>query len=168
MRKGIWRWEREYEDEEGNMKMRKGIWRWEREYAEKGVDKKVSSICKTTGQFGHSRSKVSNFNTRRYFSKTENICRSIDRTPTRDFNQVQPNILDQNLLALTSPSDVETNISYIVNWTGNTDNFNLHWHEQVRNLKKRKRRENWNLPPPVGWTAGQSGQVHTALQHLQP
>ena len=123
------------------MKMRKGIWRWEREYAEKGVDKKVSSICKTTGQFGHSRSKVSNFNTRRYFSKTENICRSIDRTPTRDFNQVQPNILDQNLLALTSPSDVETNISYIVNWTGNTDNFNLHWHEQVRNLKKRKEKE---------------------------
>ena len=121
--------------------MRKGIWRWEREYAEKGVDKKVSSICKTTGQFGHSRSKVSSFNTRRYFSKTENICRSIDRTPTRDFNQVQPNILDQNLLALTSPSDVETNISYIVNWTGNTDNFNLHWHEQVRHLKKEKERK---------------------------
>ena len=37
MRKGIYRWEREYEDEKGNMKMRKGIWRWEREYEdEKG------------------------------------------------------------------------------------------------------------------------------------
>ena len=46
-------------------------------------------------------------------------------------HELKPSVLDLNF---SLPSDVETNISYIANWTGKTENFN-HWHEQVRNLK---------------------------------